>query len=478
MNDPDYRAIIDEYAREPQHFADGAAVLDGATSFIRRYASVSDAQLAVLALWVVHTHLISELDCTPYLAITSAEKRSGKTRLLEVLEAIVAKPWLTGRVTAAVLTRKVDAEHPTLLLDESDAAFGSEKEYAEALRGVLNTGYRHGGKTSCCVGSGAEISFKDFSTFCAKAIAGIGKLPGTVADRSIPIRLKRTPTGTVQRFRKRDAEQAVDLRGAIEAFAASIGDAIAVAEPKLPEELSDRQQDAAECLVAIADLAGGSWPALARTSLVSLCVEAQDNDDSIGVRLLSDVRDIFEAKAVDRIASMELAKALAEIETSPWSEWSKGKPITPNKVAKLLKPYDIHPHPVRDEEEVFKGYKRVDFADAWSRYLPSPGLATVTAVTSFISKDLEPKQTVTQSAFVTAPKPNNPCEINNVTDVTVPKPPERTYVPDEALTGYTLLGTPGLDCTCNSCDGRFKTVAGWRAHVARGRCTPVAEAAE
>ena len=32
-------------------------------------------------------------------------------------------PWLTGRVSAAVLTRKVDGETPTLLLDESDAAF-------------------------------------------------------------------------------------------------------------------------------------------------------------------------------------------------------------------------------------------------------------------------------------------------------------------------------------------------------------------
>ena len=62
-----------------------------------------------------------------------------------------------------------------------------EKEYAEALRGVLNTGHRRGGKASCCVGQGANITYKDFSTFCPKAIAGIGKLPDTVADRSIPI---------------------------------------------------------------------------------------------------------------------------------------------------------------------------------------------------------------------------------------------------------------------------------------------------
>ena len=40
----------------------------------------------------------------------------------------------------------MDAERPTLLLDESDAAFNGEKEYAEALRGLLNTGHRRSGK--------------------------------------------------------------------------------------------------------------------------------------------------------------------------------------------------------------------------------------------------------------------------------------------------------------------------------------------
>ena len=140
---------------------------------------------------------------TPYLAITSAEKQCGKTRLLEVLDLLVSNPWLTGKVSAACLIRKIDSQKPTLLLDESDAAFNGEKEYAEVLRGVLNTGHRRGGHASCCVGQGVNITFKDFHTFCPKAIAGIGKLPDTVADRSIPIRLKRRAPGEpVERFRQ------------------------------------------------------------------------------------------------------------------------------------------------------------------------------------------------------------------------------------------------------------------------------------
>ena len=120
-------------------------LLDEICAFIRRFVLLSEAQARVAALWTAHTHAFGAAECTPYLAVTSAEKRSGKSRLLEVFNTLVAKPWFTGRVTAAVLYRKIDAEAPTLLLDESDAAFKSGEEYGEALRGILNTGHRRGG---------------------------------------------------------------------------------------------------------------------------------------------------------------------------------------------------------------------------------------------------------------------------------------------------------------------------------------------
>src|SRR5262249_8421427 len=130
-------------------------------AFIRRFVSLSEAQARALALWVVHTHAVDVADTTPYLAINSPAKRSGKTRLLEILRLIVAFAWMTGRVTAAALVRKIDKEHPTLLLDESDAAFKGDREYAEALRGVLNSGHERGGRASLCVGQGANIEVKD-----------------------------------------------------------------------------------------------------------------------------------------------------------------------------------------------------------------------------------------------------------------------------------------------------------------------------
>jgi hypothetical protein len=58
-------------------------------------------------------------------------KRSGKTRLLEVAETLVARPWFTGRTTAAALVRKIDGDQPTLLLDESDGGAEGRTRAAE-----------------------------------------------------------------------------------------------------------------------------------------------------------------------------------------------------------------------------------------------------------------------------------------------------------------------------------------------------------
>jgi hypothetical protein len=348
----------------------GCEILDLLLEFVRRFVSLYESHARVIALFVAHTHALDAADCTPYLAVTSAEKASGKTRLLEVLRHLVFNPWLTGRVSPAVLTRKVDDIVPSLLLDESDAAFGSDKDYAEVLRGILNTGYRRSGVSSLCVGQGTKITYKDFSTFCPKVIAGIGELPDTVADRSIPIRLQRAQRRDVEKFRDREVEaEAIKIKTRVAAWCKTNVETLRDARPEIPEQLSDRQADCVEPLLAIADLAGGDWPARAREALIELCAHAQADDQSDGVRLLADVRQIFNERAVDRLSSEDLVGELVGIETSPWAEWSRGKPLTKVKLARMLGRFGIAPGTIRVQESTPKGYYRRDFDDAFSRYL-------------------------------------------------------------------------------------------------------------
>lgn len=120
---------------------------------------------------VDHAHVVCRrLRLGAYLHVTAPKKQCGKSRLLEVLAAVVNRPWFTGRVTAAVLARKVDQDKPTLLPDEMDAAVGSGDEYAEMLRNILNVGFMRNGKVSICVGKGGDISYRDLTCFGLKAL--------------------------------------------------------------------------------------------------------------------------------------------------------------------------------------------------------------------------------------------------------------------------------------------------------------------
>lgn len=358
----------------PPSPADGLGkLLDEVEAFIQAYTVLGAAELCAATLWVAHTWAFDAAEMTPYLAITSAEKQSGKTQLLATLDVLVCRPWLTARTTTAALVRKIEKNRPTLLLDESDAAF-AVKEYSEVLRGILNAGYRRGGATSICVGKSADIEVRDFNVFCPKAIAGIRDLPDTVADRSIPITMKRKlVTEKTERFREREVRAAaVPLRKRLEEWSAIAILVLAAATPGQVVGLPDRAQDVWEPLIAIADLAGGDWPRRARESAQELSGRTVREDGSEGVKLLKDIRSTFRDAAVDRLRSADLAGGLGRIEESLWGDY-RGRPLHTTALARLLKPYGIAPHQVRFGDKTFKGYTEGDFADAWPRYLPPEG---------------------------------------------------------------------------------------------------------
>jgi hypothetical protein len=349
-------------------------LIDDVRRFVRRFIFLDEDQTIAVALWIIHTHAFDALGITPYLSITSAEKRSGKTHLLELLNLLVAKPWMSGDVTAATLVRKIDQQRPTLLLDESDATFKGGSEYAETLRGVLNTGFRSSGTFSRCVGASAtSLTVKDFSTFCAKAIAGIGTLPDTVADRSILIRMKRkAPHEQVERWRERKVPlESEGLRDRIARWAEEHDEHLAGLDLAPLDELSDRAADVWEPLLGIAYVAGEDSFRRARKAAIALSGRRRGDDGSHGVRLLADIRMVFDQGGVLKLMSATLVEALNGIEESPWAEW-QGKPLTKNGLARLLKPHEIRPHTIRLGDATGKGYSREQFEEAWIRFVGSP----------------------------------------------------------------------------------------------------------
>ncbi len=345
-----------------------ADVLDAIEAFLRRYVAFErPEQATALALWVAHSHVIAAFDASPYLAITSAERQCGKTLLLDLLELLVARAWRAVLPSDAVVYRKIDQERPTLLLDEADAIFGRAADRYEGLRALLNAGNRRGTKVPRCAGFGAELV--EFEVFCPKAIAGIGALPATVADRSIPIRLRRRNrlTEPVERFRRREVEPAAAalLQGLRAALA---GQELRGARPELPAELSDRAADGWEPLFAIADAAGEGWAARARGAALALHGAGSLDTESEGIRLLADIRAVFDGRKAERLGTGELVAALCADESAPWGDY-RGKTLSAHRLAALLRPFGIRSGQRRDNGPAVRGYAREDFEDAWARYL-------------------------------------------------------------------------------------------------------------
>ncbi|MCZ7526147.1 MAG: hypothetical protein M5U14_07065 [Acidimicrobiia bacterium] len=146
-------SLVPEHGPEDE---DGAGLLDDVAAFLARYVAFDgDAQRDATALWTVHAHAVDAAETTPRLAIQSAEKQSGKTRLLEVLELVVPAALPVANISPAAMFRVVADGPVTLLVDEVDAIFGVKANgNHEDLRALLNAGYRRGATVARVVGEG------------------------------------------------------------------------------------------------------------------------------------------------------------------------------------------------------------------------------------------------------------------------------------------------------------------------------------
>jgi len=343
---------------------DGAGLLDEIVSALRRFLVLPDGGAEAAALWVIHSHSIDVADISPILAITSPEKRCGKTLLLDILGGLVPRPLSTANITAAALFRTVEKFCPTLLVDEADTFMGSNDD----LRGVLNSGHRRSSAVVIrTVGDDHEPAI--FSTWSPKALAMIGNPPPTIEDRSIVIRMRRRAPGeTVERWRADRQRELIQVCQRAARWAGDHIDELRDADPEIAESLHDRAADNWRPLLAIADAAGGDWPMNARWAAVTIG-NAEAWAESPGELLLSDLRDLFRLKGTDRLTSKEIVDALTVMEDRPWPEYGRNaKPITTRKIATLLRRFEITPRTIRTETTRAKGYMREDFADAWERY--------------------------------------------------------------------------------------------------------------
>lgn len=350
---------------------DGARVLDDVRSHLERFIAYPNGWAASAhALWIAHAHSVESFENTPRIAFLSPEPGSGKSRAMELTEALVPNPLLSVNASVSAIFRSISDENlPTLLLDEVDAIFVGKTESSEELRGLLNSGYRRGAVALRSAVRGKEVVVEDWPTFCATALAGLNRLPDTLMTRAVVIRMKRRRRDqVVEPYRRRvNGSEGAELKGDLASFIDGAASELRDVWPELPVGVADRDADVWEPLLAIADVAGGHWPATAREACVQAVTEAKSRPLSLGVQLLVDIRTVFRDR--DRLATAQLLGELHAMETGPWAS-IKGEAIDSQFLARLLSDYEIAPRAMRIDGLKTRGYARGDFLDAWDRYAP------------------------------------------------------------------------------------------------------------
>jgi hypothetical protein len=428
-------------------------------AFISRFVAFpSEAAAVAVTLWAAHCHVPNSFESTPRIALLSPEPGSGKSRTLEVLELLTPRPLYALNASTAAIFRSIEKEQPTILLDECDAIFTKKgkDDSNEDLRALLNAGHRQGAKIPRCVGPQHDV--QNFPVYAAVALAGVGDLPPTIMSRSVVIRMRRRAPGEhIEPFRIRQAT--ADAKPIAEELAAWMkrkAPNLDGTYPDMPPGITDRPADVWEPLLAVADAAGGDWPKRAREACTELAAVAESGEASLGVRLLTDLAEIFGND--EALATAVILDKLHTLEESPWRSIGKPpKPLDARGLAMRLRAYGIRSDNLpRDEGSRLKGYFAADLADAWMRYVPDSRRSAPTAPSASPQAD---------DSFTGA---------DDGPGADTSAPPDSPAPPDDPLTCTDADGADGAPMrepgtyTCVACgnpmDPELTDKTGWTTH--------------
>ena len=463
---------------------EGGALLQELVEAIRRYVFLNGDQAVAVALWITFSWL-HECEAfathSPLLFVTSAEKDSGKSTLLGVINFLARRSLQSVGITGAALFRSLAKWQPTMIVDEADDALDDNVD----LRSVINSGWTRGQGVIRCHPNSHEPEL--FSTFAPKVVGMKGRnLPDTTLSRSIVITMKPRraddPQEATADFDHCDKEAFARLRSQLMRWAADNAEALASAEPKLPPAFHNRRRANWLPLLAIAEAGGGGWKNAGEKAAMAIEAVAETFDPSIGVQLLRAIREAFQARGTDRISSADLIAALVGDEIGPWAAYNRGKPISQRQVASRLRSFGIKPGSIRlgDDRTTRKGYIFAWFEEAFTRFCssdtPSPAENPESirhTGTKLFSQENSTFSSGTPQRNVPGENGKNSNDFYACAGVpdrnpdfgeepvyeppqaqTAPSEPCANYMPDDAGSGQQEeFPTPGEDTSCRQCDG-------------------------
>lgn len=355
--------------------------------YIQDYCHFEDRSIIrPLALWIAGTYIYDVFDSYPYLTITAKTKRSGKTRLSELIGFTCNTPMVVAGASAPALYRAVKDMKPTIIWDEAEKL---SSESASLIRMFLNVGYRKGQTIPRADG---KYGIVQWPTYCPKVFVLIGTVYDTLKDRSIVVNMQRLPEGQqLKDFRYENAkaegnEIGEQLKALVSEHVEDVNKAYDTGSIGF---LTDRDAEIWRSIFAIDRTIGDKETkgtvSLTRTAVdvstektlpvrtyaMSADAEQQAERESYARRLLHDMLVI--TKGRKSISSADAVKTLKNIDTAPWrvyraeSEDTSGASsissdgIDQRSLSTLLAIVNLHPRPIRnavtDNSKATKAYK-------------------------------------------------------------------------------------------------------------------------
>ena len=328
--------------------ADGSVnPLEQIVGFFATYVDTKPHYLVGLALWAFHSHIYNQYSRSPRLAILSPVPNCGKSKVLDILGAMVWNPKRLIDPTVASTFRLASAH--TLLIDEVD-----NMSILKNMRSILNDGHSVGG---CVPRTGKDGKVISYPVYGPVALAGIGRLPATLMSRSLIIRMHRS-TKAMERFTLREQYFAAD-------FYAWAEQADLNPDPKMPTKLVGREADKWRPLIAIADYFDRGE--IARDFALEFLKESDTLD--IKESVLRDTEKVFNRAKTNILSADTLYQKLVEDNDGEFDVDYIEDKMTKRVIGNILAEFQIRSRPHRYKGGAPKRcWFREDFEEMWERY--------------------------------------------------------------------------------------------------------------
>lgn len=342
------------------------------------YFTNPDTDSLKLAIWTIATWFVEYLSYSPYVMITAPEGGCGKSQLLDMLSYGSYRAKVASDISTSALYRGIEAYHYTVFIDEADSFLKGQ----DNLQGALKAGIRRNAVTTRTEKlANGTYREKDFRVFGFKAVAGISArgISDLLTSRSIIVKLGLKPKKVI--LKRLDDRLPIwqENKSKCARLAQDYGEWISNYRPEIPLDLSNRQADVWESLIAIADLTDKVSGTNYGEQVRNIALEGiKDKVDSIGQELLRDIRDIFreireedQARGVSStvyISSYDLTIKLTVDPTLRWAEYGH-KGLTAHTLGKMLSEYGIKSFQKKINGKNLKCYCLKDFEAVFDTYL-------------------------------------------------------------------------------------------------------------